>query len=351
MLDKLPGKLKNEMTLIIEGQEIIFSKGELFLSIDTCAHAFSCELPWFPGLDPKFDEITKPFSYSECGVYIGGALQMEGILYDITNTRNNSGTTKKLEIYSKTADIIDSSVRSPFSERNVTLLDRCNSQMKEFEIDVVLDAGVDVGGKFTRVEVEQTDNCFSELAKLASQRGLLLSCNKKGDLLIIKPNVDGQPVGTIQEENPIANTYTASFKGRDRFQRYEAIASSSKSSKTKLKQPAVDSGISRNRFLTFTASDSLPGEAKNAAEWRKNKSAADALTFNFPVNSGYAPNNELWSVNTTVTVKSEIIGAKKGFTFLISQVKFGYDTEGLVAELMLKPPKSYTTGEVNQPWD
>ena len=351
MLDKLPLKDKNELNLIIDGREQIISSGELFVSMDTGAHGFTCTIPWFPGLDPKFDEATKPYSYVECGVYIGGDLQMEGILYDVTNTIDNSGKIKKLDIYSQTADMIDSSVRFPFSENNVTLLDRCDSQASEFGIDVVLDAGADVGGKFSRVETKQTDNCFKKLTELAAQRGLLLSCTKKGELLIIKPNVNGKPVGTIEENNSMANTYTASFRGRERFARYEAIAYSSKSSKTKIKHRATDSEITLNRFLTFSASDSLPGEAKNAAAWRKNKSAANALTFEFPVNTAYAPNDELWTPNTNVTVISPVIGSESGFTFLISQVRFPYSPAGLTAKLMLKPPTTYTTGEIKNPWN
>ena len=33
-------------------------------------------------IDPVIDEITAPFSYSECSIYMGGIIQMKGILYN-----------------------------------------------------------------------------------------------------------------------------------------------------------------------------------------------------------------------------------------------------------------------------
>lgn len=350
MLANLPGKLKNEVTLIIDGREIIIETGELLKGIDIGAFAFVCDMPWFPGLDPEIDKITSPYYYPEAGVYIGGKLQMIGILYNVENLRDSAKTYKKLEIYSQTANMIDSSVRYPFAESNLNLRERCESQTEEFGINVEVQPGVDVGGKFARIQAKQTANCFQELLKLAAQRGLLLSCTVEGDLLIIKPNVNGKPIGTISESNPIAEVYSAKFNGRERYKRYEGIASSSKSSKTKIKQRAKDTTIPINRFLTFEANDCLPGEALNAAEWRKNKSAANALSFDFPVNTAYGPDGKLWAQNTLLTVISEIIGSKKGFTFLISQVRFTYNDQGLTAVLTLKPPTVYTTGEIELPW-
>jgi len=131
---------------------------------------------------------------------------------------------------------------------------------------------------------------------------------------------------------------------------YRALASSSRSRRAGSAGVVRDPVVTAPRVLTFKADDNLPGEAPNAAVWRKNKSAADSMNISFPVTSWYAPNGKLWEPNTTVTVISPTIGLKGGFTFLITQVEYNFSASGANATLQLKPPTTYTTGEVIEPW-
>jgi prophage tail gpP-like protein len=348
MSDFIVGKKKDELTLVIAGREIIISAGKLLKTMDTGADAFTCTMPWEPGLDFELDSITSQYSYNEAKIYIGGALQMTGILYNVANRQSISGTTRDLEVYTKTADMIDSTWQTPFEENNITIDKLCANQASNFSIDVVLDIGASPGGAFSRISVKQTDKCFAQLAKFASQRGLLLSCTKYGELLIVKPNTTGKPVGTIFPQNPLATVYEAKYNGRNRFYQYEAIASSSASDRTKVKQKSLDTIVPATRFLTFNANESLPGEGLNAAEWKRNKIAAESMNIPWPVNTWYAPDFALWQPNTTVTVLNPVI-AENGFTFLISQVEYQYNTTGTTATLGLKPPSMYELGAILEP--
>jgi prophage tail gpP-like protein len=354
-MSDLVGKDRDEMTLVIENREIVVESSRLLKTMDTCAFAYTATMPWIPGLDPDIDDKTRPYGYQEAEIYIAGKSVMKGILYNVTHAKEETRIYKNLEIYSKTADVIDSSVRFPFEENNVDFYERCLSMMnstvsqRQFDIDVVIDDGVDVGGKFARVSAEQTDNLFEHLRDLASQRGLLLSCTPGGDLLITRAKTGSAPVGTITDITGIVEKYEAEFNGRERFKFYEAISSSSRSDRTKRKSQASDLVVTRPRFLTFNATQSLPGEGLNAALWRRNKSAADALSIPLPTNTWYAPNGTLWDKNTTLNLQDEII-SENGFTFLINQVEFVYEENGTTANLQLIPPSLYTTGEIKEPW-
>jgi len=406
MLENLFGKDQNDFTLIIEDREIVIENGRLMRTMDTGADAITISMPWEPGLDDKIDRITSPFSYSECAIYLGGELQATGLLYNITQKMDGNGISKDFEIFTKTADIIDSTLMPPFEANNISLTDRCIQQCQPFGIDVVIGDGVNllterriktgtfvktrkqmatdlvatkilnealfinadyktvetkgtykVTGtkiireeeKFSRVSGKQTDKIFNHLQKLAAQKGLLLSCTKYGDLLITKANTEAEPVGTITIENPIAGSYSASYKGRDRFTQYRSLASSSRSSKTGSASMAADDKVLTPRVLTFNGSNNLPGEALSAADWRKNKSAADAMTLPFSIDTWYAPNGKLWEANTTVTIINPVIG-ENGFTFLIVKVEFIFENNGISANLDLKPPTVFTTGEIVEPW-
>ncbi len=398
----LPGKGRDDFTLIIDGREVVATSAKFMRSMDTCADAFTAEIPWFPGKDPEFDRITAPYSYSKCKIYIGGNLESEQILYNVKHKRDKSGTVKELGGFTKTADIIDSTVLPPYEASNISLTARCKQQCEPHGIQVVIGDGVNllvpktvsigkyvpvvnqmgintaqgfiktmplidkpietgktykITGKkttyeemkFARVSAEQTETIFEHLRKLAAQRGLLLSCTWDGNLLITRANTDDKPVGTIEEGEPTAEGFGADFNGRKRFHFYRAIASSSRKGRTAKTGVAEDDVLKNQRYLTFRVDDNIPGEALSAAEWRKNKSAADAMTIPFPVSTWYAPDDKLWRPNTKVSVKSPVI-ASSGFTFLITQVEFSFAASGNSATLNLKPPSVYTTGIIEEPW-
>ena len=387
---------RDTLTVIIDNREIIVESASFVRTMDTGADACSIVMPWTPGLDPEIDRVTKKYSYSPAQIKIGDEIISEQVLYDVTQRTNSSGTVKELEFWSKTADIIDSTVIAPYEMNNVKLTDRCKQQCNPFGINVIVgedteeklnetrkvvyDTGrtrkfvigttfsrtfdlqpiiqkvpikksklVTDEKKFPRVKAEPTETVWSHLTKLAAQRGLLLSCTPSGDLLITTANINGKPVGTIEEAvSNNASEFSAKFSGRDRFNTYRAIVKSSSTSRPAGIQTAKDSVVTSPRLLTFNADDNIPGEAKSAAEWRKNKSAADAMSISFPVNGWYAPDGKLWTPNTTVTIISETLENKNGFTYLITRVELKYSSAGNSAVLELKPPTLYSTGVINE---
>jgi prophage tail gpP-like protein len=214
-----------------------------------------------------------------------------------------------------------------------------------------------------RVNAEQNEKVFPHLVGLASQRGALLSCTKKGELFITAAKINSAPVGTVIEDvefyvrasqnsgDGISNNYGAEFNGRNRFQYYEAITSSSRRNKTRVKKQSVDSSVPRARYLTFLSEQSLPGEGDNAALWRRNKAFADALSFRFPVNTWYAPNKKIWEPNTVVAIISPTVGLENALTFLIKKVEFSHIKSGNTAELDLTPTFAYTLNQnIVNPW-
>jgi len=353
---KISGNGKNDFTLNIEGREIPVLNARYIRTMDTIADAVSCTFPWFPGHDNFIDAVTRPFAYTQCGIYIGNDLQMKGILYNVRQRIDSNGRVKDLEIWTKTANVVDSSNRYPFEENNLDLFERIESQMnstvtgRNMEIQTIIDDGVNIGGKFKRVSVSETGNLFESLKKLAAQRGCLLSNTIDGDILITKAKLNSKPVGTIEEGSAFTENFSVKFDGRKRYQEYAAIATSASKTRSRKRQTDSDDVVTTPRFLTFNTDDGLPGEAVNAAIWRKNKSAAEAMSFQVPVNTWYAPDGNLWRENTLLTVKSETMSIPDGFTFLITRVEFIFEENGVSANLDVKPPSLYSTGEIEEPW-
>ncbi len=311
---------------------------ELVRTMDTAADGFTGSISWNPGEDEKLDEITRPYSYSNARVYIGGELKMNGTLYGVKPTLNSSQRGKDLEGWSFTADAIDSSMKPPYEVSKTTLRQRAESLIEVFGISVIWDIDDDL--KFDKMTASPTETVFSHLLKYAKQRGVLISSTPAGDLLFTRANVDGVSVGTIQEGLQGELEYTAKFDGRKRFNSYKAIGQSPKNS-AKF-EVAKDDQVPKSRMLTFNNPDSTEGDLKTAAEWKRSSQLSEALTIPFTATSFYGPNDKQWEENTIVTVKSPVLSIPDGFNFLIKRVAFKNNSNGKTAQLSLVPPQVYS---------
>jgi prophage tail gpP-like protein len=266
----------------------------------------------------------------------------------VKHESKSDGRSKELEVFSPTADLIDSTPAEPYELNNQSLQQICKKRCRPFGIDVVIDDGIDADTRFKRATADKTSSIFDHLSSLAKQRGLLLSSTIEGDLLITGANVQSQPVGTIEEGFPQSQDYSISFNGRGRFNTYKAISQTPK--KRGVSSIVVDKVVPKPRRMTFINDSTLSGELTEAAEWKKNKTLAESLTIPFPYTDWFDPQGNLWEVNTLVTVKSPTLGIEKGFTFLIRQIEFILETGERSVVLGLVPPSLYTKENIEEPW-
>lgn len=347
--DKLTGKSKNDLTIIVDGLEIPMLNARIVRTMDTGADAWTGDIAWIPGEDRRLDEATRPYGYTRAAAYIGNDLQISGRLYRVSPKLAEDGSRKTLTGYSFTIDTVDSSLPPPYERENVTL-----EQLAK-ELSLLLGISVvsvdDSGGAFPRVTSHESDTMFAHLSKLATQRGLLISNTPQGDLLIHRAVTDGEIVGTLTEGDPLVTEWQADYDGRKRFHFYKCIVAGMSTAVPIWGEDnndvgpstvtSIDNDVPTSRSLTFRADDSTPGNIEDAARWRKNKHIVDALTQPLPVSDWYAPNGTLWAPNTLVTVVSATLGVPNGFTFLIRSVEFILE-DRRSAVLNLVPPQAYS---------
>lgn len=349
-LPKLKGKEKDDFTLVIEGVELKVQSGRVLRTMDTCADGWTAGVMWnFENKDWK--KSLRPFSYAKADCYLGELLTVRGLLYNVKNRISIDGIFKSLEGCSFTADIIDSTTKPPYEQSKVTLEQRAKQLVEPLGISVVFE--IDEDPIFDRVTIEPETTIFEHLAELASQRGVLISSTPLGELLFCNA-AKGKPVGTISESVPPGQSIEIEFDGRKLFNAYRIIAQSpSRKNKYKgnLKHAiAKDDNVPRSRFMTFKADDVALTGLQKAADWKRSKQFADALTFPFPVSSWYAPDGTLWRENKLVTVVSKALELPDGFTFLIRSVEYLFDGKGTNAILQLVPPQVYTGETLLSPW-
>jgi prophage tail gpP-like protein len=362
----LGGRDPDDFTILIDGVELRnVEAARAIRTMDTAADGWTATLAWNPD-DPELSEVLKPYGYKPASVYLGGELIIDGYLYTVENELSKDGVRKNLEGWSATADVIDSTVSPPYEANKITLEKRAKDLCEPLGIGVVFNSK-DPDEPFDRVTVEPTETIFEHLNTLAAQRGLLVSSTPQGQLLFTKAltldTVDPfAPVipldflfssASIKEGEPTNLSMLARFDGRERFNTYKAIGDTPGKRKRakKITATATDDRVPASRVLTFSADETTGGNVQAAADWRRSKQLADALTIPFPVPSWYSHvENKLWKENTPVTIESKSLHIPNGFTFMIRSVEYIYENGGTSAILNLVPPNVYTGQQIKEPW-
>ena len=363
---KLTGKDKDEMTVMVGGREMSFISAKLIRSMDTASDGWVAQIPWTPGEDKELDRLTRPFGYERAAVYIGNDLQINGRLYTVAPEMTDKGMTKELHGFSFSIDAVDSSAPPPYEINGQTLQNIAKMYAHLVGVDAVFQW--DPGGAFDRVSLRPGETMFQLLARLASQRGGLVSCLPTGDMLFLQANTAQKSVGVLEESGAFVLHWKAVYDGRKRWHEYKCITAGVKGrhqtgplskalvgpqaaeSKKMTVVVDTDDAVPMFRTQTFRADNVTPGNVKNAARWRRNKQFADAMTTPYPVESWYAPDGTRWEENKIVTVKSATLGVAKGFDFLIRSVEFEVGDHGKSAVLHLIPPHAFTEKELGEIW-
>ena len=340
-----PDSDPNAMFLIINGREIQPVSGRIIRTLDTVANGFSAVIPWIPGEDSDMDEAIAPYAYSLVTVWLGTEKVMDGVLYN-TTTANSDGITATLNGWTGTADLVDSKLKPPYEFNKITLNDLILRLIRPFGFTVIFDT--DTGGEFDRVTAEQGDTVESFLVRLAKQRGVLLTVNTDGDLVVTRANVKGAPVASLEEGVTTGVFGWGSvFDGRKRFFVYRAMGRGPSGS---IESKITDPSIPRARFQTVRADDATSGGVEAAARWARNSALADALTFDLTVQDWRTPAGNFWVEGDIVTVISASMFIPSGFNFLLKRVEYKMDEKGRSTVLSFVPPTVYTDGEIVEPW-
>ena len=341
----LNNKRIDQMTVVVGDIEIPKFTASLFKAIDAAAIGWVVTFDWIPGINKKLDNLIKPYSYSNGSIYIGNKLQAEGILYVPITSKNNDGSIITLEFWTKTADMIDSNLKPPYERSKITL--------KELAIDLAIPHGIDViydvdeDEPFDRVTASGSDTEMSLLLKHATQRGVLVTTNATGDLILTKSN-PSKTVGTLEEGQPGISIPESRFDGRKRFNSYRGTSQSP----FNLSQEAVakDDKVPLSRFKNFKFDDTTDGNIQKATDWKKSKTIADSLIIPVDVTGWIAPDGTVWNTNKLVTLISPTLFLSNGFTFLTRSVEFKFDEDGKTIILGLVPPQLYTQTPFEEPW-
>lgn len=329
-------------------------------SLEQLAATFDVEIhERWPTLDRPWQ--IRPFD--PCEVYIGEDLLIAGHVDVYSAGFGANEHAVRITGRSKTADLVDCMSELPGTEfRNADLGAIARAICAPFGIEVVAEA--DLGAPFNIAAFEKTETAFSFLERLARLRGVLLTDDPRGRLLITRTGQAPAAGQLVQGENVL--TGKCELNVSKRFSRYVvlsqlgSLATISPTGNTLPEQlqpggedqpdvqgVAVDPQVPRYRpHVSMAESSSTAPEASQRARWQAAHAAGRSVRGQMTVVGWREDDGALWAVNRMVPCRVPFLQLDRDL--LIAGVTFQLDAQGRRTELELGPPEGFTPEPLSQ---
>jgi prophage tail gpP-like protein len=376
--ERIDSANNTEIAVLIDGVEYRnWETAEITRSFDVIADTFALTGPW----DPKSEidrQTFKPFQYKRFSLYIGGEQVMQGTVLNTnpeTSANQNSIAISGYSLAGILADVMLPPTLYPFEADGLSLLQISQKMSSPFGVTVVADDPVGQpfqsqqtvesfnasGNKSDtafadgdKIDIGPVEKIYDFLIKLARQRGLVISSDVKGQLLLQKPTEDAATQTIIGGQDPFVKS-SAQYAGQQRYSSVTAIGTEIVEGAGQLSTiedgPIQATGI--NRPLVIKARDTNQGNLQSAAIAQYGRQLSSATSFTVTVKGWRRPSDgELWKDNTRIAYVNPGDMIYQETEFLVRQAKYikGPDTE--TTELTLVFPESYN-GQIRSkfPWD
>jgi prophage tail gpP-like protein len=336
-------KKEENIRFIIEGKEIEVENARVILSIDTMADGFSFTTD-AQSLEGNYKHFS-PFNYADCDVYIDDIKLISGCIFKPRfSSDSKGGETLSISGFSKTKHLIDSTSEPPYLYNNKTLKQVIEEIGSPFSIkpnDIVKDTF-----KFKRLKIEPNEKIGQFLLNLAYQRNVLLRSNTNNEIEIIRANVNGKSIITIEDGTEFLDPLEAEFDGEKRASKYVATG---KKPRGCIKGVYKDDRIKAHRVFYEKFNDNDADEITKPAEWMYRRALAESIDIGFSMNTFYS-DNELIRENNMVSIEKKTYFISPGMKLLIKSVEFSQDKDSKSCRVSLTLPHIYTTDPINEDW-
>lgn len=326
-----------------------WTKVNVTRSLQAMSGSFDLELTWkWKGSDAQYKAFMKPIKEGQpCVVEIGGERVITGYVDDWVPSYDANKVIISVNGRDKTSDLIDCSIDQPSGQlNNLDLAQIAKIVCKPFGIDVIIQT--DVGEAFPRVQIEQGETPHELLTRLARQRGVLLTSDAYGNLVITRRSTVRAGVALILGENLLAARGRFSYRQRFSHYKIKAVGASfgdwdeaDPETVGGIEATVTDNDIHRYRPMIIVNEEVTTAEgAAKRGQWERQRSIAKSNGAECTVTGWRIPQTgKLWNFNTTAPVQDEILGLDE--EMLISSVMFSAGDDGRLAVLSVVKPESF----------
>lgn len=258
-----------------------------------------------------------------------------------------SGNEKEFGITGrdKTGDLVDCSIDfRPGYYLNITLPNLCKKIGAFFGIGVSVDRSVQGIPGFSAWKINQGESCFETLNRAAQMRGVLLTNDGKGNIVITRAGTSRAATSLVQGQNILSAQATYSFK--ERFSEIKVKAQDGGLSGAEpgvwsnLIAVAKDPSVKRFRPLTIVAEGAATqGVCRLRAQWEVATRTGKSAPVSVSVVGWRQGDGSLWRPNQLCTVKAPWLGVN--LELLITEVTLKQDNGGKTTDLLLEPASAY----------
>lgn len=274
---------------------------------------------------------------------LDGEVILSGVIDEVAPSFDATSVRLRVKGRSLTGQLEDCAcVFAKGSLNGLTLAQIAERVAEPFGVEIVDLAKADEA--FARVQIEEGETVFELLERLARQRGVFLTDNPDGALVIRRRSTDLQ--GTLNEGSNLLSG-EAQISGRDQFSNYTLKGQGEGSDRTGpgisagSAGRAVDASVPIHRpMIVLAERQGGSAELGKRAEFEAALRRGRARRWTLPVTGWRRGDGAFWQVGEEVEVTSAILGLE-GERLLVVEASYAFDDRGEISELTVAPPEGY----------
>lgn len=296
--------------------------------------------------------------FSPCEIFLGEDLLLTGYVDGYFPAFDARGHFVRIIGRSKTEDLIDCTPEIEGGEfRGATLDAIARRVCQPFGIEVVVET--DTGDPFDLAAFERTETGFDFLERLGRLRGVLLTDDEEGRLVLTRAGgafaagqlVQGENVLRAQGELNVARRHSKYIilgqRGGESAATWQDVEGEGEAEppggapQTAVMGSAIDPNVPRYRPRVSLAETALtPAEARQRALWQAAYFGGRSTKARITVQGWRQEDGTLWRINRLVPVQVPFLQLDQDL--LIAGVTFCLDPQGRTTELELGPVQGFT---------
>lgn len=240
-----------------------------------------------------------------------------------------------------TGDLVDCIIEQPVQILNLKLDAIANKLCAPFGIKVKVQGSV--GDKWPTVKAVCGERVFETLSKLAQERGVILTSDGLGNLVVGQPGVTKAAGKIVLGKNVLKSSGRVDLK--ERFSKYlvwAQLPGAQEAPNMDVEGSAIDSTMQKIRYRP-TGSEceayGAPTYCMLRANWMRAVAASRSQEITYTV-PGWKARGQLWRFNTVVSVTDSDYGLKDT-ECLIKSVTYNFDDAGMTTDITVTGKDAY----------
>ena len=316
----------------------------LTLKYDSIASGFGFDLFFDPN-DSEAREMFQVGHYHEASVEHDGELLMTGYILNHKFVLSSKKNMSSISGYSKCGVLGDCNIPPslyPLQSDGLSLAQITRKLIAPFRLKLVIDPAVSgkVNSVFEKTTASSGQTVAAYLSSLASQKDIVLSHNKNGDLVFTEAKINSKPFYNFDGKG-VATSIELDFNGQGMHSHI-----------TLHKQASIEGGNTgeqtlRNPFVPFvyrplvkTQNSGGDNDTNDAAK-NALKSEMKNIKLNITIPS-WKLNDELITPNKIITVKSPELYLYEETKFFIEEVSFSGNEKQQTTKIKCVLPEVYS---------